>query len=106
MPRLTDEEAERMSRAGQRYEAAHHAVQSGVAFLISAGDSNSHTPKMLRTGINMRAVEHAALVRLLMKKGLITELEYMEALADEAEREVQRLQKDLSEKLGPNVKLA
>ena len=54
------------------YEAAAHAMQTGVAFLMERGDKATE-PKHLRVGINSAMVEHAALVRLLISKGVITD---------------------------------
>jgi hypothetical protein len=78
-----------MKNSKVRYEAAAHAMQSGVAFEhLNGGDDGS--PKHLRVGVNSALVGNAALVRLLASKGLITFEEYEEAVADEMEREVQR----------------
>ena len=60
---------------GQRYLAACHAIQSGVAFEHSQGSTDG-TPKHLRTGINIAMCDHAALVKLLVAKGLFTDEEY------------------------------
>ena len=73
----------------ERYYAACHAVQSGVAMMMNYAPSDT-TPKHLRVGINMTKVDQAGLVRLLISKGLFTELEYLTAIADEAERERDR----------------
>lgn len=88
-----------------RYDAAMHAVQSGVAAEQGRG-SQDGSPKHLRVGINARAVEHTALVRILIAKGVFTEEEYISELADEAEREKARYEQMLSEKLGTKVTLA
>ena len=74
-----------------RYHAAGHAIQSGVAYEMTQGDAAAGTsPKSLRTGVNLSKCDQAALVRLLMAKGVFTLDEYEQELADEAEREVQR----------------
>lgn len=75
----------------QRYLAACHAIQTGVAFEHSRG-SEDGTPKHLRTGVNIAMCDHAALVKLLIAKGLFT---------DEAEEEVKRYE----ERLGGKVTL-
>lgn len=71
-----------------RYYAAAHAMQSAVAFSMQM-DPAETTPKHLRVGVNAAMVEHGALVGLLLKKGLITEEEFYEALADKMEAEVE-----------------
>jgi len=71
----------------QRYAQLAHAVQTGVAYVL-AKDPSEGTPKHLRTGVNMTMVEHSALALLLMKKGVITEDEYYDAVLAALEREV------------------
>lgn len=73
----------------QRYEDAAHQMQCGVAMELSK-DPTSATPKHLRVGINSAMVNDAALVRLLIAKGLFTEEEYYRAMREEMEREVER----------------
>lgn len=80
-----------------QYEKMAHALQSGVAY---DPDKRAQEPKHLRTGINMRAVEHAALVRLLVAKGVIATAEYEEALLDAMRDEKERYERYLSEQLG------
>ena len=84
-----------------RYAKACHAIQSGVAFEHGRG-SEDGSPKHLRVGVNLRAVDHAALVRLLLAKGIISELEYVEALADAAEEEQKRYEARAAKALGNN----
>lgn len=83
---------------GQRYLAACHAIQSGVAFEHSQGSTDG-TPKHLRTGINIAMCDHAALVKLLVAKGLFTDEEYTAAIADEAEEEVKRYETRIGDKV-------
>lgn len=65
----------------QRYRAALHAMQTGVAAMI--GCDNSTTPKHLRVGVNSALCDNSALTMLLIKKGIITEDECDKALAEE-----------------------
>lgn len=101
----------------ERYSNALHAVQTGVAVelqrevtAVTAGNpnhlSNSDLLRMvkhLRTGNNARAVDHCALVRLLIKKGLFTLEEYGQECADEMANEADRYRERLN--LAPNVTL-
>lgn len=87
-----------------RYRELVHAVQSGVAF-DQAKDSEDGSPKHLRTGINIVFVEHAALVKLLIAKGVITAEEYDAAVIRGLEEEVARYEAILTQKLGAPVKL-
>lgn len=83
-----------------RYLNATHAMQSAVAYMMSISSRDMPTePKFLRVGINAAMVEHTGLVTLLIKKGLITEEEYLEAIADEMEAEVKRYE----ERAGPFI---
>ena len=97
-------DADRKRRAIERYEAAAHGMQSGVAFDLERGDQ-SGTPKHLRVGINAAMADHGALVTLLMAKGLFTEIEYLEALADAMEAERKRYQQHLGAPYGLEVTL-
>jgi hypothetical protein len=65
----------------------------------------SGTPKHLRVGVNMAMSDHTGLVRLLLEKGVITEGEYLKAIADEAERERDRYQVRLTERYGVSITL-
>lgn len=89
----------------ERYERAMHAIRSGVATEHGRG-SNDGSPKHLRMGVNSALINDAALVRLLIAKGLITEEEYSEAVVEEAEREVKRYEDRLTAALGSKVTLA
>lgn len=86
------------------YPEACHAMQTGVAYELER-DSSPGTPKHLRVGVNSAMVNDAALVRLLVAKGLITEEEYAVEVTAEMNREVERYEKLLSERYGSRVKL-
>ena len=79
------------------YADAVHAMQTGVAYEMSNYRPSSATdpdlatsPKHLRVGINSALCDNAALARLLVDKGIITEEEYAEAVRIEMCREVDR----------------
>lgn len=93
-----------MPDAKERYLAAAHAMQSGVAMEMQLG-SNDTTPKHLRTGINSSLVNSSALGELLIAKGVITEDEYLEAMAAGMEREQKAYEDRLSAKMHTNVTL-
>jgi hypothetical protein len=80
---------ETTEQAAARYQAACHAMQSGVALEHSQGARDGE-PKHLRVGVNSALVTDAAVTRLLIEKGVFTEQELAIALADEMEREVER----------------
>jgi hypothetical protein len=95
---------ETAEQAQQRYLHHAHRVQAGVGMLLEL-DGSSATPKHVRTGINTGKVEHGALVDLLVRKGIITSEEYLTQVADAMEREADRYERELSEKLGSDIKL-
>ncbi len=90
-----------MSRS---YLDACHAMQSGVAMKMNI-DPKETEPKHLRVGVNSAMCDQAALARLLIEKGIITQPEYETAIAAEMEREVARYEAWLRERIGPNITL-
>ena len=94
-----------MSTPQERYLAAAHAMQTGVAMEMEHGSKDT-TPKHLRTGVNSAMVEHSALAGLLISKGVITGEEYAEALAAGMERETKAYEDRLSEHIGTKITLA
>jgi len=84
----------------QRYQAAAHAMQTGVAVEMARG-SRETQPKHLRVGVNCTARDLGSLAGLLIEKGVITREEYLKALAEGMEAEVRSYQ----ERIGGNVKL-
>lgn len=87
-----------------RYQCAIHAVQTGVA-AVSEHDATEISKKHLRVGINSAMIEHAALASRLIKKGIITECEYWEALVEHAEREARSYERRLFDITGEQVRL-
>lgn len=79
---------------GLTYEEAAHGMQSAVAFEMNKR-SEPTEPKHLRVGVNAAMVDHSALVNLLIKKGIITEEEYLEELRLAMNHELDRYQKSL-----------
>lgn len=95
---------EPIEKSRKRYEAAAHAMQSGVALMLES-DEKVGTPKDLRVGVNSAMVEHGALATLLINKGIFTAEEYSTALADAMEREVELYEHMLSEIFGIQITL-
>jgi hypothetical protein len=81
-----------------------HAIQTGVAYEIEKG-SQASTPKHLRTGLDAFAAELSGMARLLISKGVITEEEYFDALAQALREEVKRYEIRLSERYGASIRL-
>lgn len=82
-----------------------HAIQSGVAAKIALQDPAETAPKHLRVGVNSALVNHAALAAILVRKGIITELEYFQSCVDELRKEVQSYETELSAVTGKVVTL-
>ena len=97
-----------IEQEGERYAKAAHAMQSGVKMIqnFEHSEMSSHStfeasdsPKHLRVGINATMCDEAALVKLLVKKGLFTQLEYVTAIVDEMESEVKRYEKRIQDEI-------
>ena len=88
-----------------RYNAAAHAMQSGVAMEMNFHPSPTE-PKHLRVGVNSAMSDMGGLATLLIEKGVITREEYTKAVADAMEREKQRYEAFLTEHYGRPVTLA
>lgn len=87
-----------------RYMAAAHAMQTGVAYkMVSHPDET--TPKHLRVGVNAAMADQSGLVRLLIEKGVFTEEEYVKAVADSMERERDLYQQWVNDHYGSDGKI-
>lgn len=88
----------------QRYLDACHQMQTGVKVDQETG-SDDGTPKHLRVGINVALCDHAALITLLIEKGVFTQEEYLKKLCETMEQEVERYKKILNTKFGREIDL-
>lgn len=93
----------------RRYEIAAHAVQAGVQMELNddppTRSGSAVSPKMLRTGVNLAMVEHGALVRVLIAKGVFTEEEYFEELVKGVEAEQAAYEARLTARFGGKTKI-
>lgn len=89
----------------ERYAAAVHAMQSGVAAEMGHNPGPTE-PKHLRVGVNVAIRDHSSLAKLLMAKGVITEAEFAKAIADGMEEEVKDYEQRLSARYGTEVRLS
>ena len=96
--------SESIEDAKARYVRAVHAMQSGVAMMMSL-DPKATQPKHLRVGVNSSMVDHAGLVALLIEKGVITDEEYISKIADAMEREVALYEAELTVRTGAEIHL-
>lgn len=83
------------SSADDRYRAAVHGMQAAVQMMIVRGVSDEAKPMRLRGDLNITGINHSSLARLLIAKGIITESEYLEALAAGMEAEVTKYENEL-----------
>lgn len=81
-----------------------HAMQAGVRAEMTYDDGPT-SPKHLRVGVNSALVQNSALATLLVRKGVITELEYWQTQAEFWRDEVDRYQHRLKLHHGVDVKL-
>lgn len=84
-----------------RYVRAAHAMQTGVATEMGWNPKPTE-PKHLRVGVNSALVDSGSLAKLLIDKGLITEEEYVAAIADGMEHERDRYTALIQEHFGPD----
>jgi uncharacterized lipoprotein YbaY len=83
----------------ERYAAAAHAMQSGVAFKMNH-DPKETEPKHLRVGINAAMSDQGGLVKILIDKGVFTLEEYTKAIADQMEIEAESYRLAAQQKTG------
>lgn len=86
--------------SAERYLQLAHAMQSGVAF---SKDKRDLEPKHLRVGVNSAMVVHGGLVELLIAKGVFTRDEYMAAITDSMQREVDTYREKIAREQGVPV---
>lgn len=78
-----------LESAHARYDAAMQDMQRAAAALAERVPAIV-TPHSLRGGVAAANSATTAIARLLIDRGVITEAEYIEALADDLEQEAQR----------------
>lgn len=98
-------EDELIAEKQSEYMALCHAMQSGVAMEMNIRTQPTE-PKHLRVGINTSMSDHGALVKLLVDKGLITNLEYFASMCTLMRHEVALYEERLSQHYGRKVTLA
>lgn len=100
---METELSEKARALRDKYLVLSHSMQAGVAVMMGV-DPQETAPKHLRVGINSAMVSDAALVGLLIAKGLLTYEEYYQSLVDAMEREVQSY-KDNLQRLYPGTNI-
>ena len=95
----------RIEQAKERYNAAAHGMQTGVAVMMERGDGKATTPKHLRVGVNSAMVETSVLAQILIDKGIVTQVEFIEMLALKMEQERDLYQSRIEKELGTKVTL-
>lgn len=95
-------DADKRTELTDRYTRAAHAMQAGVGMMMNKDPLNT-TPKHLRVGVNSALVDSAVLAKLLIDKGVITEEEYLTALAEGMEAERDRYTAEVKHAFGGNI---
>ena len=94
----------RIQYLAQEYLKIVHSIQCAIDFdhkvkMNEEGEDKSWEPKHLRVGIDTTKAEDAGLAVLLIKKGVITEEEYYQAMLDGVKKEL-----EIYERKYPGVK--
>lgn len=97
----------------ERYEAAAHRIQTAIGFSFGLDyswmDGRLLTAlKHLRVGIDTSKADQGGLVKLLIRKGVITEDEYFGAILEANEGEAELQQETLQRKMAqgnPDLKV-
>lgn len=103
LPKHPDPQVQRLR---DEYLVLCHAMQTGVKYDHETSKADDGSPKHLRVGVNVAMSDHAALVQLLLLKGVITEVEYYTAMVEGMRGEVRRYEALLSRRTGVPVTLA
>lgn len=89
------------------YERHLHGMQSGVKAMMEAQPRPlADELKHLRVGINSAMVNDLALVRILMAKGVLSALEYSEAMTVAMREEKEGYERQVGELYATKVTLA
>lgn len=102
-PPAPSEDAVKLRTAEERYQKALRAMHRAVLYSVVHGtaaaggstqpaiaDSHEASPKHLLIGVNSALIDGAAIVALLVRKGVFSQVEFVEELAAQAEAEVAR----------------
>ena len=82
------------------YARLAHAIQTGVAYEMNNPAIKATEPKHLRTSLNCAMADFGSLGRLLIAKGVITKVEYYEAVLNGLREEVATYEQRLNATLG------
>lgn len=91
---------------GLTYEQAAHGVQTAIKHRMDTEDRSSHdfvSQKHLRTGIDMSKADMLGLAYLLIKRGVITQEEYVEAMRLAANHELNMHETEARQRTGITI---
>lgn len=88
----------------ERYSAALHRVQTAIGFKFGLeypwmDERLLSALKHIRVGVDGAKADQGGLAHLLIKKGIITQEEYFDAIAEFMEREAESQQEELQAKM-------
>ena len=89
-----------MENKAQKYNELQHAMQAGIEV-----GSKELLPKHLRVGINTALSDHSSLVKLLFKKGIISDDEYLDTIIEGMQKEVEEYEQKIKKRTGMDVTL-
>lgn len=98
-----DPRMDKLGKLKKRSMELLHGMQSAIEFGFGGSDGNRQH-KHLRVGINNALISHAALVQLLIEKGVITEEEYFDKYVEALELELMGYESEAASKGMPNVR--
>ena len=90
-------------KLAKRYKELSHAMQTGVELSKEKGDQE---PKHLRVGINVALADQSSLAYLLIRKGVITNEEFLQAIVEGMELEVESYRARIASETGTKPDLA
>jgi hypothetical protein len=93
----------------EQYVKFGHAIQTGIKFVIEmerkGGVGTDNILKHHRVGIDTAKCEHGALSRLLVRKGIISESDYFDAVIEGMKMEVKLYEDKLANEFGVHITL-
>lgn len=73
------ESPEVIEQLDREIRAYQHAVQTGIVIVNDLADQRGEcSPKHLRVGVNSALIDSSAVVKVLVEKGIITHIEFLQ----------------------------
>ena len=98
-------DTDELTKLQMKYARLMHAMQTGIAVLMNYNPKETE-PKHLRVGVNSALLDSSAVVKLLVSKGIITELEYFRELVALVQADLDSYQEQIQKITGTKIVLA